>query len=308
VFAIGLGAALVGAKVYVDNVVRFGNPVWPVVLRLGALRLPGHVSQEWILALGVTEEEQRWSWLRKLATSWFLETRPYVFDMRFGGFGPVFAYVALPLAILAAWRTARMRPLLVAVAAASLAQAGAFTSRYTIALAALVLTVAGAAIASATPRTSKVLHGVFAGMLVLSMVRGLDGFTDGGPSLASLAQMTERDRAARVALDDHGADWFDMRHATPAGESFGYDRSFGLPSLAFRPDGRSRLVFLGDTAPDGAELEAIVDRERIRYLAIDRSVARTLSSRFRPYFASSFDGAMILEVGPRPEAAISANP
>lgn len=70
VFAIGLGAALVGAKVYLDNVIRFGNPVWPVALRLGQLRLPGYVSQEWILALGVTEEEQRWSWIRKLATSW----------------------------------------------------------------------------------------------------------------------------------------------------------------------------------------------------------------------------------------------
>jgi hypothetical protein len=305
---VGLGAALVGGKVYLENVLRFGNPVWPVALRVGPLQLPGYVSQAWILALGVSPEEQRWSWLRKLATSWFLETRPYVFDMRFGGFGPVFAYAALPLALLGAWRSARVRTLLFTVGAASLAQAGAFTSRYTIALAALVLVVAGATLARFERRRAFALQGAFALALAMSTALGAGGFTDGGPSLASLARMPERTRARRVALDDHGDDWFDIREETKAGEAFGYDLSFGLPSMAMRPDGASRLVFLGDVAPGGPELEALVDRERIRFLAVDRRASRSLSPRFRTLFASSFDDAVILEVGARDEAAISANP
>jgi hypothetical protein len=214
----------------------------------------------------------------------------------------------LPLALFAAWRDRRVRWLLVVVGAASLTQSGAFTSRYTIALATLVVVVAGATIAGPLGSSRVVLQGVFGIALALTAARGAGGFTDGGPSLVALTEMSERERAARVGLDEHGADWFAMREAIGPGEAFGYDLSFGLPSLVFRPDGRSRLVFLGSVAPGGTELEAIVDRERIRFLAIDRSRSLSLSSRFRVRFPSTFDGAVIVEVEDRPAPALSVNP
>jgi hypothetical protein len=295
VAAIGAVAVALGAKVYVDNLLRFGNPVWPIALRVGPWTLPGHVTQDHILALGLSSEQQSWSWLRKVVSGWLLEPAPYVFDMRFGGFGPVFGYLALPVAIAAAVRSPRARALLVVGAAATLSQAGAFTGRYTIALAALALVVAGATIASVSSRTQRGLRTAFGAAIVIGAARASGGFTDGGPSLRELATMPPRERARTVGKDMHGEDWFDLRAELRPGEAFAYDASFGLPSLAFRNDGTSRLVYLGADAPDDRALDVILARERVRFVALRTARASRSTLPLVRRFACGFDDCVVLE-------------
>lgn len=306
-FAVGAAIAVLGGKVYLDNALRFGNPVWPIVLHLGPFTLPGYVTQDHILALGLQPWEVRMPWLAKLATSWFLEPSSPVFDMRFGGFGRAFAFGALPLAILGAVRSREVRALLLVVFASCLAQSGAFTSRYTIAVAVVTFVAAPVGIGVLARTRRPFAECALVALLGYSAVQGTRGFSDGGPSLMALAEMGPRERAYAVAPDMHGDDWRDLRDAIRPGEAFAYDKSFGLPSLAFRDDGRSRLVYLGERSPTGDELEAVVDEQRVRFLAVDDRVRSGLGSRFRPRFACAFDACTVYEVERRRPDALAAN-
>lgn len=307
VASVAAGALLLGGKVYLDNVLRFGNPVWPIVLRAGRFVLPGYVTQEHILGLGLSEAEKHLSWGAKLATSWFLEPSSPVFDMRFGGFGRAFAFAALPLAAFAALRLPRARALLAVVVPACLAQSGAFTTRYTITVAVFAFAVAPLGLAFLAPRLRTPAHAVLVALLASSAVGGFRGFSDGGPSLRALAAMEPRGRAFAVAPDMHGDRWTDLRAALRPGDAFGYDKSFGLPSFAFRDDGTTRLVFLGDISPTGESLDAIVEEGRVRFLAVDDRVASSLGERFKPVFPCGFDACTVYEALPLPRAAYAAN-
>jgi hypothetical protein len=307
VVLVAFGALLIGGKVYVDNVRRFGNPVWPIVLKAGGVSLPGYVTQDHILALGVTSEHQHLSWVGKLATSWFLEPSTPVFDMRFGGFGRAFAFVALPLALLAAARDARVRALLFIAVPACLAQSGAFTTRYTIAVATFAFVAAPIGLTSLAPALRRPARVAVAALLAFSLVHGFRGFSDNGPSLLELARMAPRDRAYAVAPDMRGDRWWDLRRALRPGEAFAYDKSFGLPSFAFRNDGTTRLVFLGDVAPTEDRLAAIVEREHVRFVAVDNRITGRLDERFVEVFPCGFDACTVYEVMPHARAGYASN-
>jgi hypothetical protein len=143
-------------------------------------------------------------------------------------------------------------------------------------------------------------------MLALGAARAHRGFTDGGPSLVEVARMAPRERAKAVALDAQGEAWFDLRADLRRGEAFAYDASFGLPSMVFRADGTSRLVYLGADAPDDDALDAILARERVRFVAMRTARAKATALPLRPRFPCGFDDCVILEVTPRAAPRVNA--
>ena len=296
---IALLAAVIGGKVYVENLLRYGNPVWPVALRFGPLRLSGTMDPHAVLDQGLSASQREWGWLARVAYSWFHEPAQYVFDQRFGGFGPVFAYALLPLLVVAVVRVPQARVLASVVGAATLAQGGAFIARYTIALPVLGFALAPAALASLPAPLRSAAKNLLGVLLVVGAVLGANGLTDSGPSLAALARMTPRDRAARVSVDARGAEWFDLRTELRSGDAFAFDGSVGLTGLGFRADGLSRLVYLGDEAPRGEALDAAVDTEHVQFLAVHRDHSGALGPRFVRRFACGADPCVVFEVRPK---------
>jgi hypothetical protein len=296
---IALLATAIGAKVYVENVLRFGNPVWPMSLHLGPWHLPGTMEPHDVFDQGLSAAQREWGWAARVAFSWFHAPAGYVYDQRFGGFGPVFGYALLPLLVVALVRVPRARVLACVVGAATLAQGGAFIARYTMALPMLAFALAPAALESLRPSLRDAGKSLVIALLAVGAILGGDGFTDGGPSLASLARMTPRARAARVSVDVRGAEWFDVRAELRPGDAFAFDGSVGLTGLGFRADGQSRLLYVGDEAPTGAALDAAVDTERVQFLAVHRDRADALGPRFVRRFACDVDPCMVFEVRPR---------
>jgi hypothetical protein len=290
------GAMVLGGKVYLENLLRHGNPVWPVELTLGPWRFEGPVTQEHILGLQLSEAQRQWPWAKKLAVSWLFDHRPFAFDMRFGGLGIGFGYVVVPLALLAAWRMRVAREAFVVTACASLLQAGAFQPRYVIAFVAIAIVIAGAGIESLHDTHKRFARLTFAVALAVGAYSGHRGFSGGRASLAELSLMTPRERARVAALDSMGERWFDLRHALEPGEALAFDRSMGLPGLVFRPDGTSRLLYLGDDIPAHGELDAFVKREHVRFLAVRFDRVDRLGPGFVERLRSEIDDCVVFEV------------
>ncbi len=293
---ITVGAVVLGGKVYLENFLRHGNPVWPVELTLGPWRFEGPVTQQHILGLHLSEAQKQWPWAKKLAVSWFVEHEPFSFDMRLGGLGIGFGYVVVPLALLAAWRMRVAREAMLVTACASLLQAGAFQARYVIAFVAIAIVIAGAGIESLHETPKRFARLTFAVALAVGAYSGHRGFSDGRASLAELSLMTPRERAHVAALDGMGERWFDLRHALEPGEALAFDRSMGLPGLVFRPDGTSRLLYLGDDVPAQRELDAFVKREHVRFLAVRFDRVDRLGPGFVERLRSEIDDCVVFEV------------
>ena len=105
-----LAAALVlalGAESYVTNAVAHGNPLWPVRFDLGPVHLNCQDSLANLLASGAAAPHLLGSLPSRLLRSWTaLEPLP-AFDMRIGGFGPLFLLFALPIGLVGAMRRGR---------------------------------------------------------------------------------------------------------------------------------------------------------------------------------------------------------
>jgi hypothetical protein len=119
---IGIAAVVVlllGGESYLTNLVRQGNPVWPVRVDLGPIHLPGRFPMSDLLASGAGAPRAQGSLATRVFDSW-TTMWPAVpaFDMRVGGLG-VLILVALPFALI---RVVRQRSVvLVLVFVATLA-------------------------------------------------------------------------------------------------------------------------------------------------------------------------------------------
>jgi hypothetical protein len=223
-------AVCIGAPTYVENLLRYGNPIWPVRVDVGPLHLPGLEAPSHLYEIGLPEQVRRHGWLGRLLLSWFHAPSSYIYDMRLGGFGPLFLLLlACAALVLAKKRLRRSMPrgtLLLALAA--LATPAAFLPRYTFALPALLLAV----YASATARVRRrgALDFVLAATACICLFRAAPGFFAEG----------------RAGVDGHEALWAAARAKVGPGEAFGYDASFPLPGQLRRNDGRSSTVFVED--------------------------------------------------------------
>lgn len=298
--AASLGALLIGAGKYVENLWAHGNPIWPVELRIGPVVLPGDVAMQELMVSGLSEPYREMGWLARLLGSWFAAPARYTYDMRIGGLGPLFwaLLVAAILGGLSLWRRPARRAVfakaalpIALVIVATLATPGAYWARYTLAVPGALLAAALVAIEVGDTRVRWGASSALALAAIAGIVMSEHGLASEGGHFFDVALLDRDARLARVGLDEQELEWDRAREAVAPGEAFGYDPSYGLPGRLVRRDGRSRVVYLDDETPDLRVLDAWIETEGIRVVVLgdaSAALARAHPERFRERFASAY--------------------
>jgi tetratricopeptide (TPR) repeat protein len=270
--AIAVAALAIGSPRYIENYMAYGNPVWPVEVRLGPLELPGEVPLDVILDNQVPEPYLHYGWLGRTVGSWLAWPEHYGYSMRIGGFGPLFALALLPSVLVALrWRPPRAVILPVAlIAAATLATQWAHMSRHTLALPAALLVLTACVSQPWRPRWRTAADLWLAALAAWGLYLAVPGFTLPSPlSLAELARLPPSERpAAFGGLDGHERLWGEARAFIRPGEAFGHDRSFGLAGLLWRPDGQGHVAYLPSTVRSPEAFSSWLRDERVRVVVL----------------------------------------
>jgi hypothetical protein len=259
--------AVLGGEMYALMWLRHGNPVWPVALQLGPLRLPGDYAVEELLASGAAVPRATGTLLERLGISWLaLDANP-VFDMKVGGLGLPFL-LALPLALAGLVR--RRRPLLVLALAATLLSPDAAVARYVLAFGALVLALALATVERA-PRLRGVATAVTLAACGWQLQAAWPGLVGDGPPWESFWARSDEER--RVAVGPYGrpTGYPDAWALVQDGEAVAFDPDFEFPGLLWAPDLRFPVYLLPRDAAAGDEAGRWLDDMRVRVVAVGRS-------------------------------------
>ena len=283
----GFIAFLLGAESYLVNVVRHGNPVWPVRFSLGPIDLPGTTGMSELLQSGgATVARARGNMFERVAESWTALVPPYaVFDMRIGGLGLLFL-VALPIAVVRAVRA--RSPAIAVVAVASLATPDPAVARYILAFPGLVLAMAVPAVEALGSRARFVVFGVAAVIAAHNLVVAYPGLSGNGPPLTAYVSMTSAQRQRAVGADGPATAYLDAIAEVRPGEIAVFDRSAEFPYLAWPFD----LSRAAARIPDDVTVEQagrIVEAADVRMLIVGDdtvagSVVRRNPQRFIPQF------------------------
>lgn len=293
----GLGRAAVGAwllalaiggRIYLVNIIRHGNPVWPVRIDLGPVHLPGPRSVADLLASGAAAPHVDGNLVVRVAKSWSTLIPPLpVFDMRVGGLGLLFV-VALPFAVVGAVRT--RSPAVAVCAAATLATPDPAVARYVLAFAGLTLAFAVPALGwrrlGGVARTAVV--GAVAVAAAWNVVLAYPGLTGEGPALSAYPGMTLAERQRAVGADGVPTPYLDAIGRVGPGEVTVLDAGAELPYLAWPSDLSGRAVYVpADTDEDVAE--RIMLAPEVRMLIVgDDTVGGLVARRNPQVFARGF--------------------
>ncbi len=282
-----LGAAFValatGGESYVRNLLVHRNPIWPVALALGRLKLPGEHTLPELLAAGANAPHLTGPLPLRLLRSWtaLLPPHPMV-DMRIGGFGPLFLLV-LPAGMLGLWRRRRR---LAAPILATLCTADPAIARYTLAFPAAMLALAAAEAAALSTRARAwALRAVALGGAV-GLAVSVPGLTGGGPPLLGFARLSPEARLRGLGPDGPPGRLIDLRRSIGAGEAIAYGEAFDLAYLLWKPDGSNRVLRVPRRLTR-AVLDGWISEQRVRLLLAgageqaDR-LARAAPARFNP--------------------------
>lgn len=281
-----LATVAFGAPTYVTNVVRHGNPVWPVRLDVGPIHLPGTHTVAALLQSGAKAPHLDGPLLGRIAQSWTTIWPPFpAFDMRIGGLGLLFL-VALPFAIVRAVRT---QSIAVWVCfAATLATPDPAVARYVLAFAGLVLAFAVGAVRSL--RSIRGRLAVFA-LAALAAGQGLwaayPGLTGEGPSLSAYPHLTEVQRRSAVGADGPPGAFVTLMNSLRPGAITLFDETFELPYLAW-PHDLSHVAFRIPDDVNADRVQELVANPDVEVLMVgDTSLAGTLA-RADPRFRAAF--------------------
>lgn len=282
----GLCAFVIGAESFVENVVRHGNPIWPVRLGLGPIHLPGTLPMSALLESGAGAPRVHGNVLVRIAKSWPALFSQPAFDMRIGGLGVIFL-CALPVAI---WESVRKRDVFAAlIAVAALASPDPAVARYILAFPGLVLALAMPRIETMGPKMRTGLFALAAGGVALNLVVATPGLAGEGPPISAYFSMSEDERARAVGADGPPTHFLDALERLRPGELTAFDASFDLPYLAWPSD----LSTHARRIEDGTNVESarrILEDPRIRLFIVGDDlvtgqIVRTLSpSTFAPLF------------------------
>jgi hypothetical protein len=262
---VAMALLLLGCETFIANTLHYGNPVWPVEVKIGPLLLHGKTSMQHLLDSGAAAPHLHGPLLSRIARSWTAMTSPPVFDMRIGGFGPL-VLVAAPCAVVTLAR--RKDPVMWGALVASVVAPDPSVARYVLAFPALLLAFAAPCVATVPARLRPWL-GVLAGALgVFQIAYALPGLTGEGPPLSSYAGMTEAERAGAVGADGPPAPFMMARAMVASDETFAFDQSMELPYLAWESDLRYRAVWIPDSLVSTQAVESFLDRENVRVVAV----------------------------------------
>lgn len=281
-----MAALAIGSPTYVINVVRQGNPVWPVRLDLGPVHLPGTHTVSALLQSGAQAPHLDGPLPLRLAQSWTTIWPPFpAFDMRIGGLGLLFL-VALPFAIV---RVARTRSVAVWVClAATLATPDPAVARYVLAFAGLVLAFAVGAVGSLRSGPGRLavfgLTALFAGQGLWAAYPGLTGE---GPPLSAYPHMTDVQRRSAVGADGPPGAFVDLMDSLRPGAVTLFDKTAELPYLAW-PHDLSHVAFrIPDDAP-ADQVRLLVTDPDVEVLMVSDTSAAGALARADPLFRPAF--------------------
>jgi hypothetical protein len=274
-----LVAFVLGGEAYVTNLHRHGNPVWPVEMNLGPLHLAGTEKLSLVMGAGAAAPRLHGPLPLRLLRSWLALDSAPTFDMRIGGYGPLFLVALIPLG----WLLARRRDLRLAVLTlATLAAPDPPVARYVLAFPALALAASAALLASALG-TSNTSHATLttllrwtplaAAALALWQVRyAYPGLAGDGPPLIDYVRMSDRERVLAVGAVGSPEPILDATARVKEGESFAFDKTFELGHLAWPADlgGRASWVPQGLSPDDFVDL---VHRENAAIVAVGDDTA-----------------------------------
>ena len=256
-------ALVLGAESYVVNLVRHGNPVWPVRLSLGPINLPGRYGMSDLLQSGAAAPRTHGNVFERVAESWLTVIPPHpVFDMRIGGLGLLF---------------------LVALATPDPAVA-----RYMLAFPGLVLALAVPAVEGLRRATRFAVFGLAALAAAHNLVVAYPGLSGDGPPLTAYVGMTSAQRQRAVGADGPPTAYLDAIAEVRPGEITVFDRWADLPYLAWPFDlSRAAARIPDDVTVEQAE--RIVEAADVRMLIVGDdtvagSVVRRNPQRFIPQF------------------------
>lgn len=278
-FAALVVAGALGLEAYVTQWVRHGNPVWPAVVELGPLRLPGTISVNELLASGAgTEKVQGPLWSRVLRSWTTLDARP-VFDMRVGGLGPLFL-AALPAG---SWVLLRYRRgNLAALAGISLVTPDPAVARYILAFPGLMLAAGAVALSLSSEPWRRAYQLCLALLGATSLVYAARGLTGEGPPLLAYASMNGDERRAAVGAQGRPDDLLAATERLGRGEVALFDAALSFPYSMWRSDLQNRVARIPDTARE-AEARQLLDATAARLVAVGRRspTARVLRQQGR---------------------------
>lgn len=257
--AIGLvaiaAAGALGLEAYVVQVVRHGNPVWPAIVHLGPFELPGTISVSELLSSGAGAEKVHGSLFSRIAQSWSsLSARPS-FDMRVGGFGPVF--ILFPFAFV--WIVRSSRFLFSLLLLISLITPDSAVVRYILPFPGLLLAALAAAASDLGSRTGWGARSdvktcatlVMAAIMAWDLNYAAPGLTGEGPPLLAYTKMSWEQRQVAVGANGRPSRFVKATAELHPGQIAVYDKSMWLPYLMWTGDLRNRVVRI----PDDAELD-----------------------------------------------------
>ena len=246
--AASLLAFALGGEAYVTNLYRHGNPVWPVEMNLGPLHLPGTEKLQLVMGAGAAAPRLHGPLLLRVVRSWFSLGGAPVFDMRIGGYGPLFLLTLVPLG----WLLVRRRDVGLAVLVlATLAAPDPAVARYVLAFPALALAASAALLTTASapawwswPRVRDGVPYVAAALALGQLVYACPGLAGDGPRLLDYVRMSDDERAVAVGAVGSPEMLLAATARVGPGESFAFDKTFelGAPGLA---TGRERSRCLG---------------------------------------------------------------
>lgn len=261
--ALGL-VVLIGGEAYLNNLLRHGNPIWPVKVTLGPLHLPGEESLDKLLSSGAATYKISGPLPWRMLRSWTSLTAPPMFDMRVGGFGPVF-WLALPAGLLALVQ--RRAWLVTGLLVASIAAPDPALARYVLGFPGLLLGLSAAlpALARDERRVQVPLHVVLAAIAGWNLVYAWPALTGEGPPLRAYASMTWPERLGAVGGEGRPTALLAARGRLAPGEGAAFDKSMDFPYLLWTTRADNRVVRVPDDATPG-QVEALLRRENVKLL------------------------------------------